>query len=540
MRSATAVIFTLCFWLFAAGMYAQQATPSAPVKVDGQPVFVLGAGVGSFTPEERAEAVSKRLQAIVTTIHEPVKVNVQKVDSQWLLVVGNQPVLAITEQDTRYAGENAQELATHWAAALQIGLNRAQERRDHQTLARRLAITGVVSLGVVLLLMGLRSSQRRLRQELEARSERLPSLRFRGLELVRAETFFRALLRILLLSYFGGVLVVSFGALLLVFAQFPQTRGYALQVGFWLWKPLVDILRGIVGYLPNLFYILVIVLVTRVILRGLGFVFEQAGRGVISLEPWLHADVARPTGQIFKILVILISLFFIAPLVPGTGSTAAKGISVIVGLMVSFGSTSTVGNVIAGVVLTYMRPFHLGDRVKIGEVSGDVLERTFLYTKVLTIKNEEVIVPSLQALSTAIINYSARAKAPGLILHTTVTIGYDAPWRKVHELLLQAAQRTSCLLKAPPPFILQTSLDDFFVSYQLNVFTDQPNKQANIYAELHQNIQDSFNEGGVEILSPHYYQLRDGNTTTIPVEHRAAGYDPQRFRVDARVAEPAR
>ena len=147
MRSATAVIFTLCFWLFAAGMYAQQATPSAPVKVDGQPVFVLGAGVGSFTPEERAEAVSKRLQAIVTTIHEPVKVNVQKVDSQWLLVVGNQPVLAITEQDTRYAGENAQELATHWAAALQIGLNRAQERRDHQTLARRLAITGVVSLG---------------------------------------------------------------------------------------------------------------------------------------------------------------------------------------------------------------------------------------------------------------------------------------------------------------------------------------------------------------------------------------------------------
>jgi small-conductance mechanosensitive channel len=202
--------------------------------------------------------------------------------------------------------------------------------------------------------------------------------------------------------------------------------------------------------------------------------------------------------------------------------------------MVSFGSTSTIGNVIAGIVLTYMRPFALGDRVKIGEVSGDVIERSFLHTKILTIKNEEIVVPSLQVLGNAMINYSARARQGGLILHTSVTIGYDAPWRKVHELLIRATEDTSHILKNPKPFVLQTSLDDWYVSYQLNAYTDQPNQMAPIYSELHQNIQDAFNEAGMEIMSPHYYQLRDGNEIAIPNDYHPKGYEPSRFLVDLR------
>jgi small-conductance mechanosensitive channel len=292
-------------------------------------------------------------------------------------------------------------------------------------------------------------------------------------------------------------------------------------------------LRGVIGYLPSLFYILVIVLVTRLVLRGIGFVFEQAHRGVISLEPWLHRDLALPTASIIKAVIVVLALFFIAPLIPGTGTTAAQGITVLLGLMVSFGSTSTVGNLIAGIVLRYMRPYYEGDRVRLGETLGDVVERRFLYTKLLTAKNEEVIVPSLQILGKEMINYSSRAKEHGLILHTTVTIGYDAPWRKVHELLIRAAERTTHILKEPKPFVLQTSLDDWYVSYQINAYTDQPNKMASIYAELHQNIQDSFNEGGVEIMSPHYLNLRDGNGTTIPVDYRDKSYRPGRFLVEA-------
>jgi small-conductance mechanosensitive channel len=295
---------------------------------------------------------------------------------------------------------------------------------------------------------------------------------------------------------------------------------------------LVNIGKGIVGYLPNLFYILVIAVVTRAIIRAIGFIFDQAHRGTISLEPWIHSDVARPTGQIIKAVLIILAIFFVAPLIPGTGSTAARGISLILGLMVSFGSTSAVGNLVAGMVLTYMRPFKLGHRVKIGDTTGDVIEKTFLYTKILTIKNEEVIVPSLQALSGTMVNYSAEAVDRRLILYTTVTIGYDAPWRKVQELLIRAAETTADVLKEPKPFVLQTSLNDFFVSYQLNACTDRPNSMATIYSELHKNIQDSFNENGIEIMSPHYFQLRDGNSTTILREYRASDYGTSRFLVN--------
>jgi small-conductance mechanosensitive channel len=404
-------------------------------------------------------------------------------------------------------------------------------------LARRLIITGLVVGVAFLLLLGLRWLKRHANLLLEKQRERIPSFRFRGLELVSAQTLFRNVGRIATTLYLVCVALVVLGAALLVFGQFPATQGYARQVGLWLWNPFVHICEGALGYLPNLFYILVILVVARFILRMIEYVFGAAERGLISLEPWIHRDVARPTGLIIKVTVVIVTLFFVAPLIPGTGSTAARGISIILGLMISFGSTSTVGNFVAGIVLMYMRPFQLGERIRIGETTGDVIERTFLYTKVLSIKNEEIIVPSLSALGAPITNYSARAHSQGLILHTAVTIGYDAPWRRVHELLVEAATRTSHVLKEPKPFVLQTALDDFYVKYQINASTDQAGRMAQIYSELHQNIQDAFNEGGIEICSPHFRQLRDGNTTSIPADYRGPDYEAPRFRIETQTAK---
>ena len=186
---------------------------------------------------------------------------------------------------------------------------------------------------------------------------------------------------------------------------------------------------------------------------------------------------------------------------------------------------------VAGIVLTYMRPFRLGDRVKIAETMGDVVEKTLLVTRVRTIKNVDVSIPNAMVLGSHIINFSSSAKNKGLILHTTVTIGYDVPWKKVHELLLSAANESNNLLKEPSPFILQTSLDDSYVSYELNVYTNQPTLMAKIYSDLHQNIQDRFNEAGIEIMSPHYSAVRDGNATAIPEEYLPKGYSPKHFRI---------
>jgi small-conductance mechanosensitive channel len=538
MRAFREYLFCLVPTLAMTLAAAQQPPPPAvPVQVNGQTCFVLHAGVGTFTPQQRAALVNQHLQQILRSPDRGDQTSIQDSDVGLLISVDGRPVVSVTAADARAENTETRALAERWAQSIRGALEQARGRSWHQTV-RRLVITLLVLVVALLAVILLTRARTKLARSLEQRRERIPSLRLRGLELLSAETLFRTTSRLLLLFYSLVVLLIALAALLLVFGQFPATQGYAWQVAKWIWDPLVRIFWGVVGYLPNLFFILVIIAVTRLVVRVVDYIFTQADRGVISLEPWLHRDVARPTSQIVKAILIVLALFFIAPLVPGTGSTAAKGLSVIIGLMVSFGSSSTVGNLIAGVVLTYMRPYGLGDRVKISETLGDVVERRFLYTKVLTVKNEEVIVPSLQALSQPMINYSARARWPGLILHTTVTIGYDAPWRRVHELLLAAAQRTPHILQEPKPFVLQTALNDFFVSYQLNTYTNSPNKMQDIYSALHQNIQDAFNEGGVEIMSPHYYQLRDGNTTTLPPENRPEDYKPRRFQVETHPLDP--
>lgn len=192
----------------------------------------------------------------------------------------------------------------------------------------------------------------------------------------------------------------------------------------------------------------------------------------------------------------------------------------------------TISNVVAGVILTYMRPFQLGDRVKIADTVGDIIEKTLLVTRVRTIKNVDITIPNSLILGAHIINFSSSSfNPPPLILHTSVTIGYDAPWRTVHELLKKAAAATPHILKTPEPFVLQTALNDFYVSYEINAYTDEPNLMATIYSDLHQQIQDTFNEAGLEIMSPHYTQVRDGNKTTIPEEYLPKSYQAPAFRI---------
>ena len=219
------------------------------------------------------------------------------------------------------------------------------------------------------------------------------------------------------------------------------------------------------------------------------------------------------------------------PYLPGSNSPAFQGVSVFLGILLSIGSSSAIANIVAGVVITYMRPFRVGDRVRIADTTGDVVEKNLLVTRVRSIKNVDVSIPNSMVLGSHIINYSTVAQKEGLILNTTITIGYDAPWRQVHELLKEAARRTDLINQDREPYVLQTALNDFYVSYELNAYTNSPNKMAIIYSGLHQNIQDCFNEAGMEIMSPHYSTLRDGNETTTPSDYRNKDYEIQGFRI---------
>jgi len=253
--------------------------------------------------------------------------------------------------------------------------------------------------------------------------------------------------------------------------------------------------------------------------KGLAALFREVGDGRLTIQGF-YPEWASPTFAIVRFILIAIAAVMIFPYLPGSGSEGFRGVGVFVGLLVSLGSASAISNFIAGLVITYMRPFRVGDRVKIADAMGDVIDKDLLVVRLRTIKNVDITFPNALVLGSQIVNFSSIVHSGGnLILHTAVTIGYDAPWQQVHELLMTAAKRTEGIVAEPAPFVLQTSLDDFYVAYELNAYTQRPNEMAALYSRLHAEIQNAFNEGGVEILSPHYAAVRDGSRMAVPDDY---------------------
>ncbi len=361
----------------------------------------------------------------------------------------------------------------------------------------------------------------------EWRGTIIKSVRVKNLEILSDSRIIDSLKFLIKLGRFISFILLAYFYFTILFSLFAFTRTWASKLFGYIINPIGKILFSFIHYLPNLFTIIVILFITRYVIKFIKFIFGEIGSSTVAF-PKFPAEWAEPTFKIIRFLILVFAAIVIFPYLPGSNSPIFRGISIFLGILFSFGSTSAVSNIVGGTVLTYMRPFKIGDRVKIADTVGDVIEKTLLVTRVRTIKNVDITIPNAMVLGSHIINYSSSAKKEGLILHTSITIGYDSPWRQIHELLYAAASATNNVLKEPKPFVLQTALDDFYVNYELNVYTDKPNEMANIYSELHQNIQDKFNEAGVEIMSPHVSSLRDGNKIKIPDE-----YVPKDYKIPA-------
>jgi small-conductance mechanosensitive channel len=284
------------------------------------------------------------------------------------------------------------------------------------------------------------------------------------------------------------------------------------------------------AYLPNLFLIAVVIIIGSQVSRLITMISNEVKNGNLSFNGF-YPEWADPSARLIKTMVYLLILVVIFPYLPGSKSPAFQGISIFAGVLLSMGSSSAVANAIAGIILTYMRSFSIGDWVKIGDTVGEVQEKNTLVTRILTQKQETITIPNASVMSGSVTNFTREAKKFGVIFHTTVTIGYDASWKTVHQLLINAALATDGVLHDPSPFVLQTALNDFYVSYELNAYTGTPKRMQFIYSDLHKNIQDCFNEGGVEICSPHFASLRDGNSITIPAQYVPREYAVPEFRV---------
>ncbi len=515
------------------GVTARASHPGAPVVYGKDTLFYVKARLGPFTPEQRAASARERIKQIagnlLSSFDSAVAIdNGQSTD----VMVSDAVLFTVTDADA--------DSANH---AIRAALAAERARAVTRAIKARVptAIIKVVLLGALLTIVatavfffalkGLSRSLavviRRLRSW---RGTRIPALRLRRFEIFSSAQITEFLISVVRVLRAALVLVAGYAYISLVFSFFPWTRGLAGQLLGYVVEPLRGIGMAFVEFVPKLFFIVVIIIVTRYVLKIIHLVFHGIGSGRLEL-PNFPAEWAEPTYKIVRLLVGAFALVVIFPYLPGSHSDAFKGVSVFLGVLFSLGSTGAVSNLVAGVVITYMRPFRVGDRVRIADTTGDVMEKTLLVTRVRTIKNEDITIPNAMVLASHIINFSSSARDLGLILHTGVTIGYDAPWRQVHELLLAAADATEGIATDPKPFVLQTSLDDFYVSYQLNAYTDQPNTMAALYSRLHQNIQDKFNEAGVEIMSPHYGALRDGNQVAIPPAHLPPNYQAPGFRV---------
>ncbi|MCB1178727.1 MAG: mechanosensitive ion channel, partial [Leptospiraceae bacterium] len=360
--------------------------------------------------------------------------------------------------------------------------------------------------------------------------------KFQGIVLISEEQLFKFLLSIPEVLKFLSRLLLIYLFTTTIFSLFEFSKGWTAILLSYIKAPIVSVFGSMIGYLPNLFFISIIYYITKYILRLNSTFFQGLESGKVKLSGF-HSDWSLPTKRIVGFVLIAFAFVATMPYLPGANSEAFKGVSLFLGFLVSMGSSAFIGNIIAGIVVTYMRSFKVGDRVKISDTVGEVLEKSLLVTRVRTIKNVDITIPNGMVLGSHIVNYSSSAEQHGLILHVTVTIGYDIDWRKVHSMLLESAEGIAEILDTPKPFVLQTALDDFYVHYELNVYTKNPKVMAAIYSNLYKNIQDVFAKNNVEIMSPHFSALRDGNATNIPEDFLPKDHVHNTFKVDVKKKE---
>ncbi len=521
------------------GAFSQQVAKSGgegaglPVLFDGQVLFAISRPFGPYSSEDRANIVMDRLEILSKDPAADVKkAEVREDNTGSQIFVGGRIVTTITDDDAQAAGIPRAQLARQVSQKVVDAL---REYRDSHSL-KAIAIAIIASVLMTALFIFLLKVTQRLKSRLVERILRGGEgilhrpVQFQKVEFLSTERLHLLAVRLTRLSSLVVYALLAYFYLFGVFSVLPWTRPYADRLSTYIFSPVVALGKGLLSQLPNLVAIIVICIVTRYALKGIAFFFEEMKKGTIHFEGF-YAEWIDPTYKIVRLLVLILAAVIIFPYIPGSESPIFKGISIFVGVLFSLGSSSAISNVIAGLLITYTRAFKLGDRIKVGDQVGDVAEKTLFVTRLTTIKNETVSIPNSTMIGSHITNYTDLARTHGLILHSAVTIGYDAPWRTVHRLLVESALSTEGILKEPEPFVLQRSLDDFYVTYEINAYTAAPQGMAVIYSNLHQNIQDRFNEEGVEIMSPHYRQVRDGNQTTIPSGYLEEDYEAPRFRV---------
>jgi small-conductance mechanosensitive channel len=510
------LILFICKGLFLTDISVGQATNDvdtelsveqqkiAPVKVDGRVLFYVS-GVASFTPDQRAASISKRIKkASADFTVSPDSVTIIKGEDHLKIYAGKEFIMNVYSLDAESQNISITMFAEIVKLRTSNAINLYRHDRSRPVLIRKslFAVAGGAALIILLyvfmwLIRLINSSlQNRLKSSVD-------SLENKSYKLISSNQLWKVF-NILFRAIKIIVLVVIFGAFIqYILGLFPWTNNIAVSIFKIFLNPIKIIWNGFITYLPSLIFLIIIGFITRYVLKLIRLLFRGVAQGAIVIKNF-YPDWAMPTFKILRIFIIAFAVIIAYPYIPGSGSTAFKGVSIFLGVLASLGSSSFVGNVIAGYSMTYRRAFKIGDLIEVDIHLGFVEEQKLMVTRLRSVKNEEIVIPNSLLMNSHIINFSELADKNGLILHTTVGIGYETPWRQVDAMLKLAADRTEGFLKDPPPFVLKKSLGDFAVNYEINAYCKDVDRFLEYYTVLHQNILDIFNENNVQIMTPAY------------------------------------
>ena len=537
----TVWIFLLSiFFLESAPLWAQESQGEtqkkeapAAVIVKGKRLFAVYTTHESLTPKQRVERATAVLRDLANDPEFDVgTIKTYESADGTSILAGDKHIVTITNDDAKASGDKTpSDLAKDDAAKIRLALSERIHENSHESLASGIALSAALSVVLIVLFTVIAKLGNALCKRVrEWEGIRLKGIKIQNAELLGPKSMTEFILSGIKLLQFISFILLFIGYVFQVLFLFPSTRSLARAIVANALIPISDFGGEVLAYLPSLFILLVIIAVSYALVSFSAFFFSAIADRSITIADF-DPDWGEPTYKIVRFLIIALGLTIALPYVPGWESPAFRQIGLILGILVSLGSTGAVSHVIAGTVLTYTNAFKLGERVKIGDVTGDIVEKTLFVTKLRTPKNEIVSVPNNNVLSAHITNYSHQAKRGNLVLYTSVTIGYEEPWQKIHDLLIAAAGDCEKIVKDPAPYVLQTSLNDYHVSYELNAYTNDANSMPSTYSELHKKIQEEFDKANVEIMSPQYMCLRDGNRITIPVDFLPKDYQADSFRL---------
>ena len=497
----------------------RNVTPGAPLVVDGDTLLVIYARKGGMLPEARVSAAKSKIYEVgkrLTMFVDSLYVFDSEVSSD--VMVGEDVLLSVTDLDALWMGMERVELAETYREVISKKVDQLHETYGLQQKLQSLGWVALIIAVQVLLIWFIVWLFHRWKFSVTRKLlGRIKSVVIKNYPLLDTHRLGVAIIFIFNLVRLLLILLVVLVGLGFMFSFFPETKTVTYTVVGFIWNPLSDILKSVVEYLPNLFKIIVIIICFHYLLKLVRYFANEVASGRLKINGF-YADWAMPTHTLLRVLLYSFMLVMIWPLLPNSDSEIFQGVSVFIGVVVSLGSTSVVGNVMSGLVMTYMRPFRIGDFIRFGDTEGEVIEKSMLVTRIRTRKNDIVTIPNSNMMSSQTSNYTFSAQRYGIIVHTKITIGYDEPWKKIESLLVQAAENTDGIKRHPKPFVRITALDDFYVEYEINGITDRAKTLSTVYSALHQQILDTMHWAGVEIMSPHIEARRDNLPVQIPKE----------------------